>query len=184
MSNGKRPKASISQDDRELFRTRVGAVCRLQSDRVQPPKGTADTRPRHTEASELRVMQELAEEPLDWSQAETGEELVYLGPGMQSRVLRRLRRGHYRVVAELDLHEMNATAATESIMSFITRSRDRGQLCVKIIHGKGLKSKHGGPVLKRLTDSLLRRRSEVLAFASATPIDGGTGAVYVLLRRA
>ncbi len=128
-------------------------------------------------------MQELAAEPLDWSAAETGEELFFLRSGLQRRVLRRLRRGQYAVGAELDLHDMNASAARQSILDFLAASGARGLSCVKIIHGKGLRSKREGPVLKRLTDSLLRRRSEVLAFASAPPNDGGTGAVYVLLRK-
>jgi len=54
---------------------------------------------------------------------------------------------------------------------------------VKIIHGKGLRSRAPGPVLKRLVDGMLRRRGDVLAFASAAPASGGTGAVVVLLRQ-
>jgi DNA-nicking Smr family endonuclease len=53
---------------------------------------------------------------------------------------------------------------------------------VRIVHGKGWRSGPGGPVLKGLTDHLLRRRADVLAFASARPADGGTGAVLVLLK--
>ncbi len=128
-------------------------------------------------------MRELARHPLDWSTAETGEELIFVRAGLQQRVLRRLRRGQYAIGAELDLHEMNTAAAQASILDFLERSRERGLSCVKIIHGKGLRSKREGPVLKRLTDGLLRRRKEVLAFASAPPNDGGTGAVYVLLKR-
>jgi len=66
---------------------------------------------------------------------------------------------------------------------FLDANQRAGRLCVKIIHDKGLRSRTHGPVLKRLVDSLLRRRADVLAFASAAPAEGGTGAVIVLLRR-
>ncbi|MEO5625059.1 MAG: Smr/MutS family protein, partial [Dokdonella sp.] len=61
--------------------------------------------------------------------------------------------------------------------------RHHDLLCVRIVHGKGLRSKAAGPVLKQLTDSMLRRRADVLAFTSARPAQGGTGAVIVLLQR-
>ncbi len=183
MSETKRPRESIDADDLELFRSEVDGVRPLASDRVRPSRAVSSAHPQQSEASEREVMRELAEQPLDWSTAETGEELTFLRPGLQRRILRRLRRGHYAVAAELDLHEMNTEAARTSILEFLAASRERGSSCVKIIHGKGLRSKRAGPVLKRLTDSLLRRRGEVLAFASAPPNDGGTGAVYVLLKR-
>lgn len=129
-------------------------------------------------------MDELERGEIDWTEVESGEELSFVRAGVQRRVLKTLRRGGYSVGAELDLHQMNIEAARKSIVDFIQYAGQRGITCVKIIHGKGLRSKSRGPVLKGLTNSLLRRRKAVLAFTSARPNDGGTGAVYVLLRRA
>jgi DNA-nicking Smr family endonuclease len=56
--------------------------------------------------------------------------------------------------------------------------------CIRIIHGKGKRSRNNkGPVIKTKVNHWLRQRDDVLAFCSARPIDGGTGAIYVLLRR-
>ena len=97
------------------------------------------------------------------------------------KLLRRLKRGHFSVQAEVDLHHMNAAAAADSIVDLLEEADAEGWRCVRIVHGKGLRSRPGGPVLKGLTDRLLRRHSDVLAFTSARPAQGGTGAVIVLL---
>jgi DNA-nicking Smr family endonuclease len=102
--------------------------------------------------------------------------------GVRVQVMRRLRRGLYPSEDELDLHGLTQTAARDSLADFIARSRDSGRRCVRIIHGKGYRSGARGPVLKTAVDLWLRRHTDVMAFTSARAIDGGTGAVYVLLR--
>jgi DNA-nicking Smr family endonuclease len=102
--------------------------------------------------------------------------------GVRVQVMRRLRRGLYPAEDELDLHGLTQTAARDSLADFIARSRDSGRRCVRIIHGKGYRSGARGPVLKTAVDLWLRRHTDVMAFTSARAIDGGTGAVYVLLR--
>lgn len=173
---------TIDDDERDLFRQEVGPVRRIRAERIRhrpdPPAPVA----RQRELDEAAVMHELAHGPIDFAVVETGEELSWLHPGLQNRVLKRLRRGHWRVQDELDLHQMNIEAAANSIRSFIADARRDGLSCVKIIHGKGLRSGPGGPQLKRLTARILTRLDRVCAFASAPPRDGGTGAVYVLLR--
>lgn len=171
-----------SDDDFELFRSTVGSLRRIRSDRDRsrpappPPKAT------QRERDEARVLEELAHAPIDYAEVETGEEISYLRPGLQQRVLTRLKRGHWRIEDELDLHEMNLKAATASIRHFIAEADRERMSCVRIIHGKGLRSGPAGPQLKRLTARLLSRHERVAAFASTPPHDGGTGAVYVLLR--
>jgi len=108
--------------------------------------------------------------------------LSFQRAGVRTQVLRRLRRGLYPIEAELDLHGMSQTAARDRLADFIARSRDGGCRCVRIIHGKGYRSGARGPVLKIAVDLWLRRHLDVMAFASARAIDGGTGALYVLLR--
>ena len=102
--------------------------------------------------------------------------------GVRTQVMRRLRRGLYPIEAELDLHGLTQVAARESLADFLAYSRAGGRRCVRIIHGKGYRSGARGPVLKVAVDLWLRRHLDVMAFTSARAIDGGTGAVYVLLR--
>ena len=115
--------------------------------------------------------------------AVTGEgTLSFNRAGVRSQVMRRLRRGLYPIDDELDLHGQSQAAARNELADFLARSRNAGCRCVRIIHGKGYRSGARGPVLKTAVNVWLRRHADVTAFVSARAIDGGTGAVYVLLR--
>ncbi len=116
-------------------------------------------------------------------QAMTGDAtLAFQRAGVRTQVVRRLRRGLYPIDDELDLHGLTQNAARHQLAEFIARSRDEGCRCVRIIHGKGYRSGARGPVLKTAVNLWLRRHLDVMAFVSARAIDGGAGAVYVLLR--
>ena len=108
--------------------------------------------------------------------------LSFQRAGVRIQVMRRLRRGLYPVDDELDLHGLTQSAARNQLADFLARSRDGGLRCVRIIHGKGYRSGARGPVLKIAVNLWLRRHMDVMAFVSARAIDGGAGAVYVLLR--
>lgn len=112
-----------------------------------------------------------------------GDELVFARPGVQHRVLHRLGRGQYRIDGELDLHGLTVPEAHVEVNALLRRARAHRPRVVRIVHGKGLRSRHGRPVLKPHLDRWLAHAEAVLAFCSAPPHDGGTGAVYVLLRR-
>nr|PZN77241.1 MAG: DNA mismatch repair protein MutS [Pseudomonadota bacterium] len=112
-----------------------------------------------------------------------GDELVFRRPGVQEARLRRLRRGQYPVEAEIDLHGLTTEAARLALRDFLDHALAEGMQCVRIVHGKGLRSGTRGPVLRSVVTSLLRRTSSVVAFVPARPADGGTGALYVLLNR-
>lgn len=174
---------SIADEEKDLFRAEVGRVRRLNSHRDHSRPPAPRPVPTQRQRDDRAVMEELASAPIDFSQVETGEEISYLRSGLHRRTLGRLRRGHWRVQDEIDLHEMNTTAASQSVRLFLEDAQKAGFGCVKIIHGKGLRSGPDGPQLKRMTASLLARHPRVCAFASARPNDGGTGAVYVLLDR-
>jgi DNA-nicking Smr family endonuclease len=173
---------SNSDDDLELFRREMAGVrplkdgARAPDDRPRP-----SPRPRQRESDEQRVIGELLLEPESEEGLETGEELLFLRSGYQKRYLQRLRRGRYAIEDHLDLHSMNETVANSALLEFLAYAVERGFGCVRIVHGKGLRSKTR-PKLKMLTNRLLRRHSAVIAFASCRPADGGTGAVSVLLR--
>ena len=108
--------------------------------------------------------------------------LSFQRAGVRIQTMRRLRRGLFPIDDELDLHGLTQTAARNLLADFIARSRDRGCRCVRIIHGKGYRSGARGPVLKAAVNLWLRRHIDIMAFVSARAIDGGAGAVYVLLR--
>lgn len=170
----------ITDDDRALFRSAVADATPLpESDAPERPRPKPHA--RFTEADDRAVLDEMAASIPD-SELETGEELHWRRNGVQDSVMRKLRRGHWRIEGELDLHGRTALEAQRDIASFIDRARDAGHGCVRIIHGKGRGSRAGRPILKQLVGGWLRRRDDVLAYTSARPSDGGTGAVVVLLR--
>ena len=113
---------------------------------------------------------------------ETGDQLVYLRNGLAQQTLKKLRRGHWVIQAELDLHGQTTSEARESLVHFLNACRRRGARCVRIIHGKGLRSRNREPVLKTKVANWLIQRDEVLAFCQARQVDGGGGAVMVLLK--
>jgi len=112
---------------------------------------------------------------------DSGNELSYLADGLRRDVLRKLRRGHWVVEDELDLHGMNRQVAALSVGQFLNACRKRRVRCVRIVHGKGLGSRNREPVLKGLLRKWLLRE-EVLAFSQAPAAQGGSGAVLVLLK--
>jgi DNA-nicking Smr family endonuclease len=178
----RKPTAVVSDEDALLFREAIGEVRRLDPAPLPPQAPRPLPRARMFEADEAAVPGELLDLAFDPALMEVGEELSYLRDGYPPKLLRQLKRGQYSVQDDLDLHQMNAAAAQLSIAAFLAEARHEGLRCVRIIHGKGLRSRAAGPVLKGLTDRLLRRRDDVVAFASARPAQGGTGAVVVLLK--
>ena len=168
--------------DADAFRQAMSGVRRQKpSERVAPHRPLPSAQPRQSQLDDLAVLAEMLDGP-DPETFESGDTLTYRDPGIPDAVWRRLRRGGYRLEAELDLHGRNRDAAKLAIAGFLAQCQDRRRRCVRIIHGKGNGSPNSGPVLKRLVDGWLRKRRDVLAFASARPEDGGTGAIYVLLR--
>lgn len=115
---------------------------------------------------------------------DTDESLSYSAPGIGPDVLRRLRRGEWSVQDEIDLHGHRVDEAREALVAFLRESIKRGSRCVRVVHGKGLGSGNRGPVLKNAINRWLRKWDCVLAFVSTPQVDGGTGAVYVLLQDA
>ena len=113
---------------------------------------------------------------------ETGEELLFLRRGLPSNTLTKLRRGHWVTQDELDLHGLTTLEARALLVEFLNHSLQRGLRCVRIIHGKGLRSKNREPVLKHKVAKWLMQRDEILAFCQARRTEGGSGAVVVLLR--
>lgn len=167
-----------------LFRRAVADAVPL------PPSDRADLarpRPKPVARQRLRderqVLIDALADPWDWEAAvSTGEELLFARPGVPTAAVRKLRRGGWVIKGELDLHGHTGDEARVALAAFLNRCMIEDRRCVRIIHGKGLGSKHRLPVLKNKVRHWLMQRDDVLAFCQARAVDGGAGAVVVLLK--
>lgn len=121
--------------------------------------------------------------PQNW---DIGQELeaeqTYVRRGLGTDVLTKLRRGHWSVQGELDLHGQTSDEARDTLGDFLADARQRGFRCVRVIHGKGLTSPNREPVLKGKVRRWLMHWDDVLAYCEAPQYAGGGGAVLILLR--
>ncbi len=169
---------ALSEEDSRLFRETMGVVSPVNCDRIHHERKRPNPRPRP------RLNE------ADWSDVPAveipllavGDIMSYAAPGLQKRVLRRLRAGGFGVDAELDLHGLTVDEAKRGLVGFLRTSLADGCRCIHLIHGKGYRSEGDYPVLKNRINLWLRQHPDVLAFCTARPAEGGTGAVYVLLR--
>jgi len=174
----------LKPQDKEMFRATVADVTPL------PKRNKADLerpRPRPIPEQRLRdaqaALQDSLSDHIPWETGlETGEELSFLRNGISSETLRKLRRGHWVIQDELDLHGLTTPEARALLIEFLNRCLRRGWRYVRIIHGKGLRSKNREPVLKQKVANWLMQRDEILGFCQARNIEGGSGAVVVLLK--
>ncbi|GAB6044359.1 Smr/MutS family protein [Endothiovibrio diazotrophicus] len=174
----------LSDEELAAFREAVADVRPLADDgRIEPQHRRPRPTPRMSRRDEEQVIEELFSDEYHPLGVEAGEEIWFARPGLQHNVMRKLRRGQYAVGAELDLHGLTVELARRELAEFLLAALARGMRCVRVIHGKGRRSSAKGPILKGKVDRWLRQRDEVLAYCSARPVDGGTGALYVLLRR-
>lgn len=173
----------IDKEERRLFRQALADVLPLPQDKAEPKSRRPPPEPRQTQRDEKAVLEELRSAPLDFSGHATGDELLYARAGIAPMTLRRLRRGRYSIEGQLDLHGMTADQAFGALADYLRLAVARRWRCVRIIHGKGNGSPHKRSVLKDRVQRQLRLHGDVLAFCSTPPHDGGTGAVYVLLRK-
>ena len=193
-SNDSHADESPVSDDALLFRAAVRDVKPLErSARVATTaSATSSSKPRKARRAAASVAagfeEAVPDMPLlaDGGTAEDSisgaEVLSFRRPGVRTQTLRHLRRGLFPVEDQLDLHGLNQSAARDCLIEFIERSRHAGYRCVRIVHGKGYRSGTRGPILKIAVNAWLKRHGDVMAFTSARTIDGGTGAIYVLLR--
>jgi DNA-nicking Smr family endonuclease len=183
------PKPYDPADEERAFAQAIAGVAMLPDDDSVPRGRTAKTRPPRLEDDEAEVMAELADLVAgigDFDASFTDEHIEGIADGLDKRLLRKLKRGAFSYRSHLDLHGLTRAEARPRVEGFLAEARKRGERCVLIVHGRGLHSKEGIPVLKEAVNSwLLRGRisKAVLAFCSARSTDGGLGALYVLLRK-
>ena len=174
-------KRPVSEEDAALFRDAAGDVRVLDDDRAPtyrrhkkpvPRSRVHDTAPSTADAASTKSIRT----------SERDSEQLFVRPGLQQKHIRRLRRGQMTIEAEADLHGMRMREAEMLLKTFLDDCRREGLRCVRVIHGKGRGSRGGQAVLKWEVDRWLRQHEQVMAFSTAQPMHGGTGAVYVLLK--
>lgn len=170
--------------DADIFRKSIGDVAPLSPvDKLVAHTPRPLPIPHHRLADERAALQEsLSDEFSVESLLETDGELSFARDGIGPDTLRKLRRGHWIIQAQLDLHGLRRDEAREALAQFLRSATKRGVRCVRVIHGKGLGSVNKEPVLKNKVRSWLVQKEEVIAFCQARAADGGSGALVVLLK--
>ena len=171
------------KDDSELFREEMRDVVRAPAPnrvvhKTEPPKPV----PAQRLEDERAVLTELSRLAFDLEDIEFDDDGVFLRQGLPRDILRKLRRTHWVIQDDLDLHGLTGDEAVAATSEFLADCRRRGLRCVRIVHGKGLGSKGREPVLKRRVRRALMRRNDVLAYVEPRQVHGGSGAVVVLLQ--
>lgn len=170
--------------DADIFRSSVGNVKPL----TVPPKFTPSVpRPlpiarQHLADEQAALQESLSDDFTIETLLHSDESLSFARNGIGPDVMRKLRRGHWTIQQQLDLHGLRREEAREALAEFLRLAGKRGWRCVRIIHGKGLGSVNKEPVLKSKVRNWLVQKEEVLAFCQATAAEGGSGALLVLLK--
>jgi len=176
----------LSEEEIALFRKAVADVRPLRAlNRVRPTPPLPWPEPRPASLDAQAVAVDNLSDNIPWYDLlDNGDELVFRRPGLTHQILKNLRRGHWKIQSEIDLHGHTSEEARQQLVRFLNECRHHGLRCVRVIHGKGLCSKNREPVLKIKTANWLMQREDVLAFCQAKPNDGGAGALIVLLKAA
>ena len=170
--------------ERNLFALSIGQVkplrARNEVNFLEPP---TEPLPLQLVLDEQNVLREAMSDEFDVSTLlDVDDQLSFRRPGIGLDVTRKLRGGHWSIQRQLDLHGLRSDEAREALGQFIRLSHRTGVRCVRIVHGKGLGSPGRTPVLKGKVQRWLVQKKEVLAFVQARPLDGGAGALVVLLQ--
>jgi DNA-nicking Smr family endonuclease len=172
-----------AERERHQFAHAVGPITPLlphgRADlRRQPPAAHA----RQRELDEQAALHEAMSDEVDVeSLLLTDDGLSFRRPGISVDVLTRLRRGHWAIQRQLDLHGLRREEARSAVSGFLREAHQQGLRCLRVIHGKGHGSPGRDPVLRPKVHRWLAQRREVIAFAQASAPQGGSGALIVLL---
>ena len=169
--------------EKTLFQRAVGPVKPLPSrPRVELNGTPAPPKAFQQKLDDDRVLHESLSDDFDVSTLlDTDDELSYRRSGIGTDVTQKLRKGHWSLQGQIDLHGLRSDEAREALGQFIRDAYKRGWRCVRVVHGKGLGSPGKTPVLKSKVQRWLMQKNEVLAFVQAKASEGGAGALVVLL---
>ena len=176
----------LSEEERQSFLAEVADVRPLGLDnRYEAVKNKPSPKPRnnqHYSESEQPANNNVLSDPVDLRDAAVEEVLFFARAGIQQKAQKKLRRGELPIEEELDLHGYTVNEAKTAIQDFLYECKRQHIRYIRIIHGKGYRSEQKIPVLKTHIAYWLPQINDVLAFSSALPKDGGTGALYVILK--
>ena len=174
-------KKTLSSEDSDLFRQSIGKVKAVESNSLHitsaekpkpyPKNKTEQTRNSFESSADIEL-EKLYQE----------DSMSFIAPGLQKNVLKKLRKGYFGLDASIDLHGLTSREAEYQLSRFLHLSIEEGCRCIHIVHGKGYRSSNDKPVLKNDINAWLRQHKNVQAFCSTPAKDGGTGAVFVLLK--
>lgn len=170
--------------EQELFTRTVGPVTPLVAAiRAELKRAKPSPEPRQREQDEQQALRQALSDDFDVdSLLETDEALSFRRTSISQEVVRKLRRGHWALQGQIDLHGLRRDEARESLGEFIHHAARTGMRCVRVVHGKGNGSPGREPVLKARVRRWLVQKQEVLAFTQARASEGGNGALIVLLQ--
>jgi len=173
-----------AERQRRLFADTVGPVTPLPPHgRTLPDLPRPEPLPRQRERDEQAALHEAMSDEVDIETLLlTDDGLSFHREGVGPDVVTRLRRGHWSIQGELDLHGLRRDEAREQLGLFMREAMRRGWRCLRVVHGKGHGSPGRQPVLKAKVQRWLGQRAEVLAFTQASAPQGGAGALIVLLK--
>jgi len=184
-SNNTQINTQQTHDDDLIFRDAVADVRPMKSDgRIEPVRKRPLAKPlNRIHDDEFETESTILSDPADLRDVEVGDELFFARAGIQLKLQKKLRRGELPIEDELDLHGYTSAEAKIAITDFIQHCKQMHIRVIRIIHGKGYRSQEKLPVLKTYVAYWLPQHKDVLGFSSARQNDGGTGAVYVLLKK-
>ncbi len=184
-----RQKKKEEYSDEELFASAMGDVQEIEAFRLltcsrRHSRKTDSSTPRDPDRDALAILEAVASGHLPIDLSDTQEYVEWTNPAYDGAIIAKLHGGHFAVQSCLDLHGFSVTEAEAELDTFLQEAFARGYRCVKIVHGRGLRSLKG----PRIKDAVIRRllghyRKDLIAYVSARQCDGGLGAIYVLLSR-
>lgn len=170
-----------SANDLALFRQVIGNVRPIRSDKFE--HHDRDRPKPIPKSSPIDIEEPMSRYPdADPEPVGREESMAYAAPGLQKNILKKLRKGHYGLDAEIDLHGLNGHEAKRELLTFLQHAVESGYQVIHVVHGKGYRSNDHYPILKNHLNLWLRQHKNVLAFCSAPNKDGGAGALFVLLQ--
>ena len=175
---------NIEDDENDIFQKEMAQVKPIKSSNkvaFSPKRNTAANQSKQSSVTQNYAIDDNFS---DLVVGDCPEQLSYSRGGLQHSVLKKLRTGKIPVENHLDLHGKTVTEARQALLYFIAECEELNVRCAIVVHGKGYSSPNNKPIIKAHVNHWLREAPAVLAFNSALPSDGGTGAVYVLLKRA
>ncbi|CAD5110102.1 Smr/MutS family protein [Zestomonas carbonaria] len=177
----------MQDDDFSLFKTEMRGVKPIKHDR-------ADTGKPKTDRTRLATLRQAATERVESTKVDglsdqfvidvgAEDELYWARDGVQDGQMRKLKQGQVSFEGSLDLHGMTVEKARDTLWEFIAEANRLEIRCVRVTHGKAARMDGKRPLIKSHVNTWLRQHPQVLGFTSCLPRHGGTGAIYVLLKR-